>query len=59
MDEAQRERQGDARFYVRFGTRPTEEMPSEWAEKMLMSLKERQPAQFGKLLAEAIGAVKK
>jgi hypothetical protein len=45
--------------YVKFGPRPNEEVPKEWAEKMLMSLKEHQPAQFGKLLAEAIGAVKK
>jgi hypothetical protein len=61
MDEgaAQREQQGDGRFYVRFGSRPTEEIPREWAEKMLTSLKEHQPAQFGKLLSEAIGAVRK
>lgn len=40
--------------YVRFGPHPTDEMPLDWAEKMLANWKERQPNQFGKMLAEVI-----
>jgi hypothetical protein len=47
---------GNGQVYVRFGTLPTQEMPREWAEKMLTALKDRHPAQFGKLLAEAATA---
>jgi hypothetical protein len=47
---------GDGKVYVRFGTLPTQEMPREWAERMLIALKDKHPAQFGKLLAEAATA---
>lgn len=42
-------------LYVRFGTRENQEIPLEWAEKMLTELKEKQPKMFGKLLQKAIG----
>lgn len=51
MDELSPE---NGKVYVRFGPRPTEEMPREWAEKMLALWKEKQPSQFGKYLAEVI-----
>lgn len=44
----------NGRIYVKFGPHPTDEMPIEWAEKMFTIWKERQPNQFGKLLAEVI-----
>ncbi len=40
--------------YVKFGPAPTQEMPREWAEKMLTKWCERKPADFGKLLAEVV-----
>jgi hypothetical protein len=40
--------------YVRFGPLPTQEMPREWAEKMLTLWRQRSPAQFGKLLSEVV-----
>lgn len=40
--------------YVKFGPGPTQEMPQEWAEKMLSLWKERNPQQFGRLLSEVI-----
>ena len=43
------------RLYVRFGTHETDEMPLEWAEKMLAELKNAHPVVFGKLLQAAIG----
>jgi hypothetical protein len=39
-------------IYVKFGPRDTEEIRLEWAESMLTLWKERNPAQFGKYLAE-------
>lgn len=51
MDELSPE---NGKVYVKFGPRPTEEMPREWAEKMLALWKEKQPSQFGKYLAEVI-----
>ncbi len=42
-----------AQVYVRFGPRPTQEVPVEWAERMLTALKERNEALFGKLLTAA------
>jgi hypothetical protein len=43
---------------VRFGTGTTQDLPLPWAEWMLAALKDRQPVQFGKLLAEAALAAK-
>lgn len=45
---------GNGKVYVKFGPHETDEMPREWAEKMLTLWKERQPSQFGKLLAEVV-----
>ena len=42
--------------YVRFGPRPTQEMPLEWAEKMLSAWRAKDPARFGKALAEVVTA---
>ena len=38
---------------VRFGPRPSQTMPLEWAEAMLMQLCERDRKRFGDLLASA------
>lgn len=43
---------------VRFGQGATQDMPIEWAQLMLSSLKDKHEAQFGKLLAEAALAAK-
>ncbi len=42
------------KIYVRFGKGPTDEMPKEWAEKILTNLRDKDPARFGKLLAEVV-----
>jgi len=42
------------KIYVRFGAHPTDEMPIEWAEKILTKWRDRNPSQFGKLLAEVV-----
>lgn len=44
----------DAKVYVKFGALPTQEMPIEWAEKMLTGWREKNPNQFGKALAEVV-----
>lgn len=41
------------RVYVSFGPLPNQEMPLEWAEKMLTAWREKNANQFGKALAEA------
>ncbi len=38
---------------VRFGDRPSQTMPAEWAEVMLKAFAAEHPLQFGKLLARA------
>jgi len=48
------ENNGNGKVYVRFGKLPTQEMPREWAEEILTRWRERQPAQFGKYLAEVV-----
>ena len=45
--------QQDGKVYVKFGPGTTQEMPLEWAQKMLSSWKEKKPSEFGKFLAEA------
>jgi hypothetical protein len=40
--------------YVKFGKHETDEMRIEWAEKMLTTWRDRNPAQFGKFLAEVV-----
>lgn len=47
---------GNGKVYVRFGPRPTQEMPLEWAEKMLAMLKSEHAPQFGKMLARVINS---
>lgn len=47
---------GNGKIFVKFGPRDTQEMRLEWAERMLTALKDKHPAQFGKLLAEAATA---
>lgn len=44
---------GNGKIYVSFGPRPTQEVPIEWAEKMLTILKSEHESQFGKLLQRA------
>lgn len=43
----------NGQVYVRFGPGKTQEMPLEWAEKMLAEWRRKSRAQFGKALAEA------
>lgn len=50
MDEGNGTR--EPRIYVRFGPLPTQEIPIEWAERMLTQWCERQRSAFGKALAE-------
>ncbi len=38
---------------VRFGDRPSQTMPLQWAESMLKDFAVEHPIQFGKLLARA------
>lgn len=38
---------------IPFDDGPTDTMPSEWAERMLRSWRQRDPAGFGAALAEA------
>lgn len=52
MDEGNGAR--EPRIYVRFGPLPTDEMPIEWAEKMLTNWRDKNRAQFGKALVEVI-----
>ena len=51
-DQAPGNGAGNGKVYIKFGTHETDEMPKDWAEKMLTLWKDRQPNQFGKLLAE-------
>lgn len=44
----------NAKVYVKFGNLDTQEMPIEWAEKMLTTWRESHPAQFGKALAAVV-----
>lgn len=46
----------NSKVYVKFGPRETQEMPLEWAEKMLSQWRDRAPAQFGKMLADVVTA---
>jgi hypothetical protein len=48
-----------ATVYVKFGPGPTQEVPLEWAESMLTLWRERQPKQFGDMLAEVVTGVKR
>ena len=48
----------NGKVYVKFGPRETQEMPLDWAEKMLSTWRERQPKQFGNYLAEVVTGAK-
>jgi hypothetical protein len=44
--------------YVRFGPRPTQVIPIDWAETMLTEWARAHASQFGKALAEAATGAK-
>lgn len=48
----------NGKVYVKFGPRETQEMPLEWAERMLAAWREMHPAQFGRALAEVVTSAK-
>jgi hypothetical protein len=43
---------------IKFGPRDDDELPASWASGMLTRLKQLNPALFGKLLSETIGATR-
>lgn len=45
---------GNGKVYVPFGPRATQEIPIEWAGKMLTMWRESNPVQFGKMLAKVV-----
>jgi len=53
MDENDSANGSNGKVYVKFGPRPNQEMPVEWAEYVLARLAETHASMFGKLLAEA------
>lgn len=48
---------GNGTVYVRFGPKETQEMHLETAQEMLTKWRERQPVQFGRMLAEVLTGV--
>lgn len=48
----------NGKVYVKFGPGPTDEMPIEWAVKVLTNWRDKSPAQFGKALAEVVTGAK-
>lgn len=48
----------NGKVYVKFGPHPTDEMPIEWAVKVLTNWRQAHPAQFGKALAEVVTGAK-
>jgi hypothetical protein len=47
----------DSTVYVRFGPKDTQEIHLETAQEMLTLWRERQPVQFGRMLAEVLTGV--
>jgi hypothetical protein len=47
----------DGTVYVRFGPKETQEIHLETAQEMLTKWRERQPVQFGRMLAEVLTGV--
>jgi hypothetical protein len=47
----------DSTVYVRFGPKETQEVHLETAQEMLTLWRERQPVQFGRMLAEVMTGV--
>jgi hypothetical protein len=48
----------NSKVYVKFGPGSTQEMPIDWAEKILTNWRNTHPAQFGKALAEVVTGTK-
>jgi hypothetical protein len=46
--------QPNGKIYVRFGPGETQEMPLEWAEKMLTEWRAKDPKRWGALLSDII-----
>lgn len=46
----------NGKVYVKFGPRDTQEMPLEWAEKILTEWRAKRPTEFGKYLAAVVTA---
>jgi hypothetical protein len=44
----------NGKIYVKFGPHETDEMPIEWAVKVLTNWRNKNPSQFGKALAEVV-----
>ena len=44
----------NGKIYVRFGPGESDEMPIQWAEKMLTEWREKSPAQWGKMLSAIV-----
>jgi hypothetical protein len=44
----------NGKIYVKFGPGETDEMPIEWAEKMLTEWRQKDPGRWGKLLSEIV-----
>jgi hypothetical protein len=47
---------GNGRIYVKFGAGETDEMPIEWAERVLTNWRNEHPEQFGRALAKVVTA---
>lgn len=45
---------GNGKIYVKFGPGPTQEMPLDWAEKLLTEWRRNDPSKFGKALAAVV-----
>ena len=46
--------QRNGKIYVKFGPGETDEMPIEWAEKMLTEWREKDPKRWGALLSAIV-----
>ena len=45
---------GNGKIYVKFGPGPAQEMPIEWAEKLLTDWRKSDPNRFGRALAQVV-----
>jgi hypothetical protein len=52
--DGEQENTARERIYVKFGSHETDEMPIEWASKILINWRKKQPAQFAKYLTEVV-----
>jgi hypothetical protein len=53
MDDGAQNGHSNGKIYVAFGAGETDEMPLEWAARMLTAWRDKNPSAFGKALAEA------